>query len=156
MKQNNKCDNEQNDRHKYDDIIMLPHHVSKKHPQMPLPNRAAQFSPFAALSGHDAAIQETARLTDTFIELDENRKSQLDEQLRLIRENLEYRPKVEVTYFEQDETKSGGTYITMCGRVKNIDEYRRRIIFAEGDILSIESIFSIRGDLFQGMEWLDC
>lgn len=72
------------DGHKYDDIINLPHHVSKRYPQMSMLNRAAQFSPFAALTGHDAAIQETERLTDSFIELDEDRKGQLDEQLQLI------------------------------------------------------------------------
>lgn len=160
MRQGIKLNGEQNAKqysgHKYDDIIMLPHHVSKKHPQMSLENRAAQFSPFAALTGHDAAIRETARLTDTFIELDENRKSQLDGQLWLIKENMGHQPEIEVTYFQQDEKKNGGAYITMCGRVKKIDECRRRIVFADGKVLPIESIFSIRGDLFRGMEWLDC
>ena len=74
--------------HKYDDIIHLPHHVSKNHPQMPPMNRAAQFMPFAALTGHEAAIQETARLTDSFAELDEDRKAQLNQQLLMIREHL--------------------------------------------------------------------
>ena len=73
------------DGHQYDDIIMLPRHISKKHPPMAASNRAAQFLPFAALTGYDAAIQEAARRTDSFIELDESRKSQLDMQLRLIR-----------------------------------------------------------------------
>ena len=72
------------DEHKYDDIIHLPHHVSKKYPQMSLLNRAAQFSPFAALTGHEDASQETARLTDSFIELDEDKKGQLDEQLAIL------------------------------------------------------------------------
>lgn len=142
-------------KNKYDDIIMLPHHVSKKHPQMSPIDRAAQFSPFAALTGHNDAIQETARLTDSFIELDENRKNELDEQLWLIRENLEHHPEVEVTYFQQDEKKSGGTYLTICGRVKKIDEYSRRIIFTDGEALPIESVFSIQGELFREIDWLD-
>ena len=102
--------------HKYDDIIMLPHHVSKRHPQMSPLNRAAQFSPFAALTGHEDAIQETARLTDSFVEMDESRKSQLDGQLGLIRDNLDAQPEIEVTYFQPDEKKSGGAYLAPRGR----------------------------------------
>ena len=93
---------------KYDDIIMLPHHVSKRHPQMSPLNRAAQFSPFAALTGHEDAIQETARLTDSFVEMDESRKSQLDGQLGLIRDNLDAQPEIEVTYFQPDEKRAAG------------------------------------------------
>ena len=137
------------DEHNYDDIINLPHHVSKKHPQMPLSNRAAQFSPFAALTGHEDAINETARLTESFIELDENRKEQLDEQLQLIRENLERKPECEITYFQPDEVKDGGAYVTVHGRVKKIDEHGRRIIFTDGTVLPIKHIFSIGGELFQ-------
>lgn len=132
-----------NDEHKYDDIIDLPHHISKKHPQMSLLNRAAQFSPFAALTGHDTAIWETARLTDPFIELDESRKEELDEQLRLLRENLDQKPECEISYFQPDEKKDGGTYVTICGRVKKIDEFRHQIIFTDGTALPIEHIFSI-------------
>lgn len=140
------------DEHKYDDIINLPHPVSKKHPQMPPLNRAAQFSPFAALTGHDAAIQETARLIDSFIELDEDQKEQLDEQLQLIRKNLEQKPECEITYFKPDEKKDGGSYVTVCGRVKQIDEYRHLIIFTDETVLPIEHIFSVRGELFQDIE----
>lgn len=139
--------------HKYDDIINLPHHVSKKHPQMSLLNRAAQFSPFAALTGHEDAIQETARLTDSFIELNEDKKEQLDEQLQLIRENLEQKPECEITYFRPDDKKDGGTYVTIRGRIKKIDEYSHQIIFTDGTILPIEHIFSIRGELFQNSEY---
>ncbi len=142
----------QTEEHKYDDIMNLPHHVSKRHPQMSALNRAAQFSPFAALTGHDAAIQETARLTDSFIELDENRKNQLDEQLRLVRENLDCRPEIEVTYFQPDEKKSGGAYVTLFGKVKKIDEYSRQVIFTDGKSIPIERIFSIRGELFGGID----
>ena len=105
--------------HKYDDIIHLPHHVSKKHPPMPALNCAAQFSPFAALTGHDAAIQETARLTEVFVELSDNKKKQLGERLRLLMENLEQKPEYKITYFEPDTKKIGGTYVTIRGRKKN-------------------------------------
>lgn len=141
------------DEHNYDDIINLPHHVSKKHPQMSLLNRAAQFSPFAALTGHEAAILETARLTEPFIELDEDRKEQLDERLQLIRKHMEQRPECEIVYFQPDEKKDGGSYVTIRGRVKKIDEYRRRILFTDGTALPIEHIFSIRGELFQNTEY---
>ena len=137
------------DENKYDDIINLPHHVSKKHPQMSLLNRAAQFSPFAALTGHSAVIQETARLTDSFVELDEDRKEQLNEQLQLIKENLEQKPEIEITYFEPDTKKDGGAYITTCVRIKKIDEYNHRIIFTDGTTLLIEHIFSIGGEFFR-------
>lgn len=143
------------DEHRYDDIINLPHHVSKKHPPMSLLNRAAQFSPFAALTGHKEAIQETARLTDSFIELSEDRKEQLDEQIQRIRENLELEPEIEAVYFQPDEKKDGGAYVTICGRVKRISGYERRIIFTDGTVLPIDYLFSIRGELFQSMEMSD-
>lgn len=139
---------------RYDDIIHLPHHVSKRHPQMPLLNRAAQFSPFAALTGHEDAILEAARQTDSFIELNEDRKEQLDEQLQLLKENLEQKPVCEITYFQPDEKKNGGAYVTVCKPVKKIDEYQRRIIFTDGTALPIEHIFSIGGELFRTMDML--
>ena len=144
--------NEQN-THKYDDIINLPHHVSKRHPQMSLLNRAAQFSPFAALTGHEAAIQETARLTESFIELDEDRKLELDEQLQIITENLGQKPECEITYFQPDEKKTGGSYVTICGRIKKIDKLEHRIIFTDGKALPIRHLFAIRGELFRNMEY---
>ena len=95
---------------------------------------------------------ETARLTDSFIELSEDRKEQLDEQLQLIRENSELEPEIEVTYFQPDSRKDGGTYVTVCGRVKRINGQERRIVFTDGTILPIDYIFEIRGELFQNME----
>ena len=135
--------NYQNDS-RYDDIIHLPHHVSQNHPPMSLANRAAQFSPFAALTGHDAAIQETARLTAEFLELEEDRKAQLDEQLRLIMENLAQKPEVETTYYQPDERKSGGAYVTVQGKVKKVDEYNRRILLTDGTALPLDALYSIR------------
>ncbi len=139
--------------HKYDDIINLPHHVSKRHPQMSLQNRAAQFSPFAALTGHEAAIQETARLTDSFIELSEDRKERLDEQLQMIVENLAQKPECEITYFQPDERKTGGSYTTICGRIKKIDRFEQKIMFTDGTALPINHLFAIRGELFRNMEY---
>lgn len=131
------------DTSKYDDIIHLPHHVSKKHPRMSLLNRAAQFSPFAALTGHGAAIRETARLTDTFIELDEDQKEKLNEQLQKLQNTLEQNPEVMVTYFQPDQQKNGGTYVTIRGIIKKLDEYGRRILFADGTAVPMEMLFSI-------------
>ena len=136
------------DEHKYDDIIHLPHHVSKKYPQMSLLNRAAQFSPFAALTGHEDAIQETARLTDSFIELDEDKKGQLDEQLRFIREHLGQKPECEIVYLRPDAKKDGGANVTVRGRIKKIDEYPRQVVFTDGTVLPIRYISSIRGEMF--------
>lgn len=129
--------------HKYDDIIHLPHHVSVRHPQMSLADRAAQFSPFAALTGHEAAILETARLTDAFIELDDDRKAQIDRQLQLLKENQFQNPEIEVTYFQPDEKKNGGAYVTARGRVKRIDEYSRQILFLDGTAVLLERVLDI-------------
>lgn len=137
-----------NDAHKYDDIINFPHHVSVTHPQMPLMDRAAQFSSFAALTGYDAAIRETERLTEEWREPGESRKEMLDERLQIIRENLSEKPEVIVTYFKPDEKKSGGAYLTVTGKVKKIDEYGHQIIMEDGMTLPIEKLFSIEGELF--------
>lgn len=131
------------DTHKYDDIIHLPHHVSVKHPQMSLMNRAAQFSPFAALTGHSAAIRETARLTDSFIELTEDQKEQLDEQLQEFLADLSHHPEAEITYFQPDQRKEGGTYVTIRGNIKKIDNYRRRIFLMDGTVIPMDMLFSI-------------
>lgn len=128
------------DDHRYDDIINLPHHVSSKHPHMPALDRAAQFSPFAALTGHDAAIKETARLTDEYMELDEDRKEEIDRQLQEIKEHLSEKPEVTITYFVQDERKEGGAYQTASGRVKKLDEYAGRVIFEDNTSVEIDKI----------------
>lgn len=137
---------------KYDDIINLPHHVSSIHPQMLIADRAAQFSPFAALTGHDAAIKETARLTNRRVELDENSKSILNEKFQMIVENLQNQPAVTITYFLPDDKKEGGSYISVAGSVKKIDEYKRRIIMADGSIIPIDEVFDIDGELFRNID----
>lgn len=141
-----------NDLHKYDDIIHLPHHVSARHPQMSLLDRAAQFSPFAALSGHDEAIKETERLTEEWIELDESRKEMLDERLQLMKEHLSGKPEITFTYFKPDEKKSGGAYLTVRGKVKKIDEYTHQILLEDGTALIIEHLFSMEGELFRELD----
>lgn len=141
-----------NDAHKYDDMIHLPHHVSTSHPQMSPLDRAAQFSPFAALTGYDAAIKETERLTEKWSELDESRKEMLDERLQMIRENFKGKPEIIFTYFQPDEKKSGGAYLTVTGKVKKINEYGHQIIMEDGTVLPIENLFSIEGELFRGLD----
>ncbi len=131
----------------YEDIIHLPHHVSARHPQMSLMARAAQFSPFAALTGHDAAIREKARLTEAFVELEDDQKEQLDRQLQILKENQFLKPEIEITYFQPDSQKSGGAYVTFQGRMKRIDAYKRQILFTDGTALSIDRILSIRSGL---------
>lgn len=124
----------------YEDIIALPHHVSASHPQMALADRAAQFSPFAALTGYEDAIDESARLTEEQIELDENAREELDEKLRQIRECGEAHPEITVTFFQKDARKDGGAYVTITGRVKKIDEYARMISFMDGTVVRAEDI----------------
>ena len=138
------------DENKYDDILYLPHPVSARHPQMPLADRAAQFSPFAALTGHEAAIRETARLTKERVELDESRKEILDERLQMIRENLSEKPEVTFTYFQPDERKGGGAYLTVTGRVKKMDGYERRILLEDGTVVPLEELIDI--ELFSNGE----
>ena len=135
----------------YDDIIDLPHHVSKKHPQMSSINRAAQFSPFAALTGYDSAIKETARLTDKRIVLDENAIADLDMKLNILADMSTEHPEVAVTYFKPDEKKKGGAYITVTGTLKKIDDYERAIVFVSGEKIAIEDILEIECELFKSL-----
>ena len=141
-----------NDVHRYDDIINLPHHVSKAHPQMSMFNRAAQFSPFAALTGFDGAIKETARLTNERIELDETTKTVLDEKLRIVQEQLGSQPEIEITFFQPDEMKTGGAYISVIGVVKKIDGYEQTVVMREETRIPIEDIIGIKGEIFQSID----
>lgn len=130
----------------YSDIINLPHHTSKVHPRMPIQDRAAQFSPFAALTGHQEAIDETARIVDVKLELDEYQLLEINNQLSHIKEHIKSSPKVIMTYFKKDNRKSGGTYLKISDIVKKIDDYERYVLFENGikvkfmDIYQIESI----------------
>ena len=126
----------------YDDIINLPY--PQKPRRMSNYDRAAQFSPFAALTGFEAAIAETARLTDHRIELDEGGKALLDEKLHLIEENLQDSPEITVTYFKPDLRKMRGAYVEKSGRVKKLDAYSRAIAFTDGMAIRIEDISDIQ------------
>ncbi len=137
---------------KYADIIDLPHHVSKKRQQMSMAVRAAQFSPFAALTGHDAAIQETARLTDAQITFDEDSLADLNLKIQILLENEDRDPDVSITYFEPDPLKSGGAYITVSGTIKKIDIENRTIILREGHAVSIDLIANIESDIFPSLD----
>lgn len=134
---------------KYADIICLPHHTSPTRPRMSVSARAAQFAPFAALTGYGAAVDETARLTDDRIVLDENAKALLDCKLQIIAEHLEDHPEVTITYFEPDKKKSGGAYRSVTGQVKEIDEYERIVRLCDGMKIPIEQIYGIVSELFE-------
>ena len=136
----------------YDDIINLPHHVSATRPQMSIANRAAQFSPFAALTGYDSAIKEAARLTTERIELSENDIDVLDMKLRILEDAVADQPEIEVTYFKPDEKKKGGAYITSSGTLKRIDDVERVVIFVNGEKIAIPDILDIEGVLFNNMQ----
>lgn len=137
---------------KYNEIIYLPHHVSKTRPQMPMSDRAAQFAPFAALTGYDAAIKETGRLTDERIELDVEALSALDMKYQLLMEALDEAPEVTITYFQPDERKAGGKYVSAVGTVKKIDDFERRITMQDGVKIPMDDVLSIEGELFSVLE----
>lgn len=123
----------------YDDIIDLPHPTSERHSRMPMANRAAQFSPFAALSGYDDAVKETARLTDGKIELTEEEKANLDARLQLLEPGIA----ASFTYFQPDSRKQGGAYVTASGEVKRIDGIAREIILMDGRRIPIDDILEV-------------
>lgn len=141
-----------NDEHKYDDIINLKRHISKSRQAMPVKDRAAQFSPFAALTGYDLAIKEASRITNQRVELDETAKSKINEKLRIIQEDLANQETIELVYFEADEVKTGGKYISVQGIVKKIDVYEGNLVMVDGRKISIDEILEIRGKMFETIE----
>lgn len=136
-------DGSHSEEDRYEDIIDLPHHVSQSHPQMSLHDRAAQFSPFAALTGHGAAIRETERLTQERIELDENSKRLLDDKLRILQEEANRHPEITVTYFKPDQKKAGGAYVEVRGNLKRIHEAERMIILCDGEVIPMDEVIEI-------------
>lgn len=133
----------------YDDMIDLPHPTSKKHPRMSIRDRAAIFSPFAALSGHGAAIAETARLTDQRMELDEDTKAELDQKQAVLLEHIEEQPEVAVTWFQPDGRKEGGAYLTATGRLKKIDEAKRTLSLQDGTSIPLEDVVGLESACFK-------
>ena len=129
---------------RYDEIINLPRHVSKTRPQMPLSDRAAQFAPFAALTGYDSAIKETGRLTDERIELDEEALTALDRKYQLLMDTLDDAPEVTIIYFQPDERKAGGQYVSATGTVKKVDTFGRRILLQDGTRIPLDSVYDLR------------
>lgn len=137
---------------KYDEIMGLPHHVSRTRPQMPMSDRAAQFAPFAALTGYDSAIKETGRLTDEKIELDEEALTTLDMKYQFLMGALDDEPEVTITYFQPDERKAGGKYVSATGTVKKVDDFERRITMRDGTRIPMDDVLSIDGELFSSLE----
>lgn len=136
----------------YDDIINLPHHVSKKRPHMSLHDRAAQFAPFAALTGYGDAIDETGRFTSEKRKLTESEKSILDQQLIMLGARISDQPEITVTYFIPDLLKEGGAYERFTGHLKRIHEYKKLLIMAEGVEIPLEDILQIESDCLD--DWL--
>ena len=137
---------------KYDDIIDLPHHVSKTRPQMSMHGRAAQFSPFAALTGYDDTVKETARLTDRKLELTEEEINDLNLKVQILKEYADTQPFIFVEYFMPDKKKSGGSYVTITGNFRRIDEYAGTLILTSGEEIHLSDIYSIEGDVFDIIE----
>ncbi len=134
---------------KYSEIINLPHHVSDKRPHMSMIDRAAQFSPFAALTGHEAALDETARLTDVFVELDESEKEVLDAKIHMLMDLIGEKPEITVTCFKPDEKKSGGAYVSVTGFLKKINVLNREITMSDSMVIPVDYISEIRGEIFE-------
>lgn len=134
---------------KYDNIIDRPHHVSYRHSHMSMVNRAAQFSPFAALTGYEAAVSETARLTEAKIELTEDSRTELDRKQQWLTAHASERPEVTVTFFVQDARKSGGSYQTITGQFKRIDSVDRRLQLADGTGIPLDDILDLQGEWSQ-------
>ena len=139
-------------KNKYSDILYLPHHVSATHPQMPMSDRAAQFSPFAALSGFGSAVTEAGRLVDGRVELSVDVREALDMRLAILRDCAGLAPKCYFTYFVADEKKEGGAYLTCRGVVKKVDEVARLVILKDDTKLPIDDIVDISGDVFSKVE----
>lgn len=127
----------------YDDIIHLPHHVSQNHPQMPMRDRAAQFAPFAALTGYEAAVGETARLTAERRELDTPEAEELNRRFTDLAARLPERPEVTIEYFVPDERKSGGAYVTVTGVVRHISIAERALVMENGTEIPMEDVDSV-------------
>ena len=137
---------------KYDDMVYMQNPTPACKPRMSLHDRAEQFSPFAALTGYEDAVEETARLTDSRLELSEDMKTILNEKMQMILDNAENGPIVTITYFVPDKKKSGGAYVDVSGIVKEIDEYERCVVMTDKKKIPIEQIRAIEGELFKCFE----
>lgn len=136
----------------YGDIIHLPHHVSTKHPQMPIQKRAAQFSPFAALIGYEDAVLETARQTENKRELDDQELADLSRKMNFLVANLAEQPEVSIEYFVPDRLKSGGSYHVVSGKINIISKTKRIVIMDDGSTIHMDDIVSLNDTLLDSME----
>ena len=137
-----------NDPHRYDDMLDMSHHISRTHPQMPPENRAAQFAPFAALTGYGDEVKETARLTDQKLELDDDQKLVLNGKLQMLLDGIDARTEAAITYFQPDAKKAGGAYITAKGCVKKVDVYERRIVMTSDLAIPVDDVIAIDAEAF--------
>ena len=128
---------------RYEDIITLPRHRSQRHAPMPRIGRAAQFAPFAALTGYDAEVQETARLTQRQLEVDEEGLMLMDEKLHALLEIIRDQPQVTITFFEPDAKKAGGAYLSVTGRIRRVDEINRQFILTDRTVIDMDSVCEI-------------
>ena len=133
---------------KYDDILRLPHHVSASRKPMAITARAAQFAPFAALSGYDAEVQEAGRLTDRPIEPDEYEKEAMNARLRLLTRHLREKWIVSLVFFQPDERKAGGAYVTRTGTVKKLYETERLLTLTDGTVIPLDDLIALDGEEF--------
>lgn len=134
---------------KYDDIINMPRHVSKKHKQMSMYSRSAQFAPFSAVTGYEESIEETCREVEKRKDLSNELKILIGEKIKYIADNIKEKPLVTFTYFAKDLKKDGGKYITVTKKVKKVDEYNQKIFLEDNFSLNFADIISINGDLFK-------
>ena len=131
-------------REEYADIIDLPHHVSRRHPQMSKMARAAQFAPFAALTGYDAVIHESARLTYTKMILEEDDNERLNRIMSMLMYTVEEHPSITVSFFKPDNRKAGGAYVSVSGQLKRIDDYEQAIIMVDGTMIPLAHVIDIQ------------
>ena len=139
------------DSHVYDDILYMPRPVPVQRRRMSGLERAAQFAPFAALTGYDAAIAETARLTDGFVELGDCARADLDEKLRFLIDECPDHPALTVTYFLPDEAKEGGRYVTVSGAMKKLKLFERELVLADGAVIPLDAVWRLEGPCFSGL-----
>ena len=136
----------------YEDIVNLQPHISKRHPQPSMMDRAARFAPFAAITGYEEMVLEEARVTEEWVDLTESALERLNERLVILQEHLPAQPEVSITYFEPDQRKSGGAYVTHTGIVKRIDLYEHLLIMMDGKKIRIDSICELSGEIFSAFE----
>lgn len=134
---------------KYDDMLYLPHPISKKHPRMPMINRAAQFSPFAALTGYDTKIKDTERQTEARHELSDDQKVELDRKKQILLNKIKEQPKVSITYYVPDERKEGGAHLTVEGNLKKINEDEDYFVFVDGSRIWMEDIIQLESEVIE-------